>query len=278
MLTPQGQQHLPLARRTALAALALAAWLTLSSATVAAPPPYDLGDAPDWTNHTGANMTAYGPPGPAARYPTVYDPATGAPSGPLHQVTNRFWLGAAVTGEQDADLLPDADGITNIAPPANANNRDRADDGVPPVSPTITLPQCGTTQFRYIVTTAGAPPVAAARVNVWFDWNRDGDWEDIFTCTTASGGALIVREWAVQNQAVPLVAGSVVRITPLFPSLHNGQFREVWMRITIAETTAPLNPATGRADGRGPNPPYKYGETEDYYTVYVGPGTIWRPQ
>ncbi|HEU4322387.1 MAG TPA: GEVED domain-containing protein [Roseiflexaceae bacterium] len=273
MLAPRGQGRSPLARRAALAALALASWLALSSATVAAPPPYDLGDAPDSTNHTGALMRAYGVGSPFARYPSVYAPATGAPSGPLHQVTTGFWLGAGVTGEQDADLLPDAEGVTNIDPPTDTNNRDRGDDGVPPVSPTIALPQCGATQFRYIVTGAAAPPVATARVNVWFDWNRDGDWQDTFTCTNAAGAVLTVREWAVQNQPVPVVAGSVVRATPIFNSLHNGQYREVWMRITIAETISPTP-----ADGRGPNPPYKYGETEDYYALYAGPGMDWKPQ
>ncbi|HEU4322385.1 MAG TPA: GEVED domain-containing protein [Roseiflexaceae bacterium] len=273
---PQGQRHAPLARRAVLPALALAAWLALSNATSAAPPPYDLGDAPDRTNHFAANMTAFGGVVPA-RYPTVFDPATGAPPGPLHANINGFWLGQAVTGEQDADQLPDADAITNIDPPTNTPNRDRRDDGVPPVSPTINLPQCGQTQFRYIVTGAAAPPVGQAYVNVWFDWNRDGDWEDIFTCSTSTG-ALIVREWAVQNQPVPVVAGSVVHATPLFPSMHSGQYRETWMRITIAEQPAPLNPATGRADGRGPNTPYRLGETEDYFTVYVGPGSTWRPQ
>ncbi|GAB4200947.1 MAG: hypothetical protein OHK0022_22530 [Roseiflexaceae bacterium] len=276
MLTPQGHGRSPLPRRIALTALALAGWLALSSATVAAPPPYDLGDAPDRTNHFGANMTAYGGIVPA-RYPTVFDPATGAPPGPLHANINGFWLGAAVTGEQDADQLPDADGITNIEPIPDIKNRDRADDGVPPVSPTITLPQCGTTQFRYIVTGAAAPPVGSAYVNVWFDWNRDGDWEDIFTCTTASGGVLTVPEWAVRNQLVPVVAGSVVRATPVFPSLHNGQYREVWMRINIAENTAPLNPATGRADGRGPGTPYRFGETEDYINLFSS-GWDWKPQ
>ncbi|GAB4200943.1 MAG: hypothetical protein OHK0022_22520 [Roseiflexaceae bacterium] len=277
MLATRGQGRSPLARRAALAAVALASWLALSTATVAAPPPYDLGDAPDSTNHPVIGMTAYGA-FVAARFPTVFDPATGPVQGPRHLNINGFWLGQFVTGEQDADLFPDADGVTNITPGTNTNNRDRADDGVPPVSPTITLPQCGPTQFKYIVTGAAAPPVAGARVNVWFDWNRDGDWEDIFTCTDSAGVARIVREWAVQNQGVPVAAGSAVFATPVFNSANFGQFREVWMRISIAETAAPLNPATGRADGRGPAGGYKYGETEDYYTVYVGPGADWRPQ
>ena len=67
----------------------------------------DLGDAPDSTNHSpAAPMTAY--PGPVRRkYPTVYDPATGAPSGPLHRAPRAdAWLGPRVSGERDADLLP----------------------------------------------------------------------------------------------------------------------------------------------------------------------------
>jgi PKD repeat protein len=37
------------------------------------------------------------------------------------------------------------------------------------------------------------------------------------------------------------------------------------MRITLADQAAPRAPATSRADGRGPDAGYKYGETEDYY-------------
>src|SRR5689334_18847464 len=135
----QGLFSLPLPRRLALIALtsllALSLLIpTLSLAQVSTTPPGDLGDAPDSTNHFGVGMAAY--PAVLARYPTVFDPATGAPSGPLHiNPAGNGWLGAAVSREADADLLPDADGVTNIDPPTNTANRDRFDDGVPPVNP-----------------------------------------------------------------------------------------------------------------------------------------------
>ncbi|MEZ4832568.1 MAG: hypothetical protein R2873_11315 [Caldilineaceae bacterium] len=76
----------------------------------------DLGDAPDSTNHPAAGMTAY--PGPiVARYPTVFDAATGTPPGPRHWLTKAdAWLGKDVSGERDADLLPDEDGPPTSIP------------------------------------------------------------------------------------------------------------------------------------------------------------------
>src|SRR5262245_24413515 len=118
------------------------------------PIPRDLGDAPDSTNHFGVAMTAY--PGVPANFPTVFDPATGLPQGPLHFAPKAdTWLGANVSGENDADLLPDADGVRNIIPPANNPDNDWFDDGVFPVNPIgIKLPQCQQTNFNYIVTGA----------------------------------------------------------------------------------------------------------------------------
>ena len=281
MRTRHGQLRSPLTRRPLLIALAfmLAFSLlvpSLSLAQIAAAPPGDLGDAPDSTNHFGVGMLAY--PLVPARYPTVFDPATGAPQGPLHinPVANG-WLGAAVSRETDADLLPDADGITNIDPPANAPNRDRFDDGVPPVNPAgIALPQCQRTQFRFIVTGAAAVPAPTGFVNVWFDWNRDGDWEDIFTCVDPTGVVVRAPEWAVRNQVVNIVPGSVVWATTPFVSFHPAGNSNIWMRINLADMPAPPNPLTSLADGRGPPNGYKYGETEDYFTIFSG-GVVYKP-
>lgn len=240
-----------------------------------APLPGDLGDAPDSTNHFGVGMTAY--PAVPANFPTVFDPAVGAVQGPVHtNPTGNGWLGAAVTVENDADLMPDADGITNIGPPANVANRDGADDGVPPPNPNgIPLPQCQNTQFRYIVTGAAAVPVPAQFVNVWIDWNHDGDWADVLTCVNPAGVVVVVPEWAVVDQPVNVVPGGVVWVTPLFPSFRPGGNQALWMRINMAESKAPKDPATGRADGRGPAAGYKYGETEDYILRYSGGGVIY---
>lgn len=266
-----------LSHRSRRMPLALLLVLTLLLPVVAlAASPGDLGDAPDSSNHFGVAMNAF--PGVFARYPTVFDPVLGAPQGPLHvNPLGNGWLGANVSRETDADQGPDADGPTNIDPTINAPNRDRYDDGVPPASPSINLPQCGYAQFRYIVTGAAAVPVPQNYVNVWIDFNRDGDWADTLSCTTGSGAVLVAREWAVQNQLVNVVPGSVFWSTPVFVSFHTGSTPDSWLRINIAELKAPLPPTGGPADGRGPGNGYRYGETEDYFLKYSGSGTTFFP-
>ena len=44
----------------------------------------------------------------------------------------------------------------------------------------------------------------------------------------------------------------------------------MWLRVTLSEATAPINPSTLRPDGRGPAGAYRFGETEDYFN---GDGT-----
>jgi hypothetical protein len=301
--------HVPVfsPRRVAclLAVLLLIGFPSLAAARPAAddpplpPTPRDLGDAPDSTNHFGAAMAAY--PGVPANFPTVFDPATGLPRGPRHFMPKAdSWLGANVSGENDADLLPDADGVRNITPPANHSDDDRFDDGVlsPSINPyAIQLPQCQQTNFNYIVSGAAAVVPHAAYVNVWIDFNRDGDWADILSCVTSAGLAVSVPEWAVQNQKVLVIAGGHVHTTQSFQSYHPTEDTPTWMRITLAERPAPLvggiaesrasagvyqsgetieqsGPLGGRmvdgddsgetADGHGPVGGYESGETEDY--------------
>ena len=83
---------------------------------------HDLGDAPDSTNHFGANMAAY--PGVQANFPTVFDVATGADQGPLHRNPHPFHLGQQFSIEAEADVGPDQDGVRNIVPPANNPDND----------------------------------------------------------------------------------------------------------------------------------------------------------
>lgn len=228
------------------------------------PTPQDLGDAPDSTNHAGAGMTAY--PGVPANFPTVYDPATGLPRGPRHANPGAdSWLGASISPERDADLLPDADGVRNIVPPADDPDNDWFDDGVFPANPNdIKLPQCQQTSFNYIVTGAAVVITPTTYVNVWIDFNRDGDWADTLNCTV--GGVMYsVPEWVVQDQAVAVNAGmQTTYATPLFRSFHPGGHAPAWMRITLADQLTPQS-AGGLTDGRGPAGGYATGETEDYY-------------
>ena len=226
----------------------------------------DLGDAPDSSNHSGAVMTAYapggGPPGTAANYPTVYDAATGLPVGPKHwQPRSDAWLGPWVTLENDADLMPDEDGLTNLQPPADVPDLDGADDGL--LYP-VSLPHCQLTVITYTVT---VPPGALAVprfVNVWLDWNRDGDWQDVLRCSDQ----LAASEWAVQDQVFALGPGVHVLQTPWLLPYNPDPSEPVWMRITLSEQPAPVDQAVDSgADGRGPRDGYERGETEDYYIV-----------
>ncbi len=130
----------------------------------------DLGDAPDSSSHfQNTPMTAY--PGVQASFPTVFDSVTGLPQGPMHVFASEdAWLGTAVSDENEADLLPDQDLVTNITPPTDTSNADGGDDGV---TGTLFLPQCQSTNLNYSITVVGA--VRTRYVNVWVDFNRDGD-------------------------------------------------------------------------------------------------------
>ncbi|MFZ2517857.1 MAG: GEVED domain-containing protein, partial [Anaerolineae bacterium] len=223
---------------------------------LAAPLYRDVGDAPDSTNHYGASMVAYtGPPAVTAAFPTVYDPDLGAPYGPMHRYPRSdAWLGAWVSQENDADLIPDEDGPDwpNLDPPTppGLSNRDEYDEGVTPSS--INLPHCGLTSFTYTVTVAGG--WRTRYVNVWFDWNRDAAWDDTMNC----GGNNTAPEWAVQNLALTLGPGAYTLTTPAFRA-WKPEPKAQWMRITLSEAPFALNSV-----GDGPAGGFRYGETEDY--------------
>ena len=226
----------------------------------------DLGDAPDSTNNFGKVMTAYTHQGllPVlvnGNYPTVFDDGSGVgPVGPVHERPAAVaFLGEMVTLEDEADLGADEDGVNNLNPQTDSANKDKQDDGV--VFP-INMPHCRWATFDYIVQVV--QPGTDLWVNVWCDWNRDGDWDDTLECT---GGA--AKEWAVQNQFLyNLPAGTHRITTPAILAWHpkNGP-EEMWMRITLSEQpwkggSSPAQPGNG---GSGPRSKYDIGETEDYY-------------
>jgi hypothetical protein len=223
----------------------------------------DLGDAPDSSNSYGLSMTAYplgGPPGVVANFSTVYE-AGSPPYGPRHNdALGRFYLGATVSLETEADLGPDDDGTNNISPPSDVPNTDAADDSV--IFP-LSLQPCTPSTFKYVVTALPDVSGQTLFINAWFDWNRDGDWGDSETC----GATGLAPEWAVQNQVLVLTApGTYLIDTPLFlsyhPSTSEASAPPLWMRITVSE-----QPLAGNADGSGPVGGYSYGETEDYYLI-----------
>lgn len=243
-------------------------------------PQHDLGDAPASLNNSfpapGLPMTAYplgGPAGVIANFPTaVVMPGPMLPVGPIHMLpTAVAFLGNNVTFESNADIGPDTDFINNILPARNQPDNDGADDGV--VFP-LTLPHCRPTQFNYNVTFPGPPPVPPGTplfVNVWFDWNRDGDWNDVMKCPDGSSAP----EHAVVNQLIPVAVPPppypiVMNMASLpFRAWHPTTTNQpIWMRITLAEQAWPGG-GSGVAGGDGPINGYLYGETEDYYlTTY----------
>ena len=235
----------------------------------------DLGDAPDSTNNFLRNMTAYpkgGPSGVKAYYPTVYnDGISTGPFGPIHlNSISVAHLGKMVSDENEADIGIDQDVLNNIKPETNSSDNDNNDDGV--ILP-INMPKCRWTTFDYIVNVIN--PGTNLWINVWCDWNRDGDWDD--DSSTASALACskgVVSEWAVQNQYLfNLPAGLNQITTPAFLSWHPyNAMGEIWMRITLSEQPWTGGSAPGQRGngGSGPQNGYEIGETEDYYFL---PGT-----
>ena len=231
---------------------------------------YDLGDAPDSSNSFGVPMTAYpkgGPLGVQANFPTVYR-AGSPPHGPIHHKPKAVaYLGDHVSLENEADIGPDEDGINNIVP---VNDSPDLDITSTSVQVPLALPHCQQTRFKYKVTVVPLliepPPLY---VNVWLDWNRDGDWDDVLPCPYPT----VVPEWAVQNQLLQFVTSGTYDVTtPEFMCWHPpGTTAEnpIWMRITLSERRwegMVPSPVAG-AGGDGPAAGYEFGETEDYYFV-----------
>lgn len=222
----------------------------------------DLGDAPDSTNNHGFVMTAYSSGGVVqANYPTVFNDGTGAgPRGPLHvNVPLVAYLGKKITSEAEADTGLDEDGVNNIEPRKDSADTDKGDDGV---AVPLNLPSCQWVTFDYQVTVVD--PKIDLWVNVWFDWNRDGDWDDAPACDAGAAA-----EWAVQNQYLfNLPAGLNQVTTPAFLPWHRKSSQEgIWMRITLSEQPwkGGSNPGQTGNGGSGPSGKYQVGETEDYY-------------
>jgi hypothetical protein len=221
---------------------------------------HDLGDAPDNSNSYNTTMTAY--PGVTGRFPTVFSNGS-PPYGPIHLEPRQVaFLGEKVTLENEADIGPDEDQTNNLEPQNDKSDLDRADDGV---KTPLYLPHCEPTQFEYIVTVMN-PFDQGLYVNVWFDWNRSGDWNDNLTCSGTT-----IPEWAVQNQLITVNnAGVYTFTTPTFYSWHpdaNKDTSQTWMRITLSDKLWTPQNADDPIGGTGPAEGYRYGETEDYYFI-----------
>ena len=105
-------------------------------------------------------------------------------------------------------------------------------------------------------------------MNVWFDWNRDGDWDDTLICPNGSEAP----EWAVQDEGLSmwLSAGTHALTTSAFQCWHpsaEAATDPLWMRITVSEYQRwghMDDPNTADYAGAGPENGYRLGETEDY--------------
>lgn len=243
----------------------------------------DVGDAADSTNHHGVVNLAY--PGVPGQFPTVWNMAGVA--GPRH-ANPTLWgfLGTAITQENDADLPPDSDGITNILftpgaalSPTESDNDD-GDEGW--LNPDRLFVDCQreTLQVRVARAVNQSGPMY---LNVWEDGTHDGDFADALPCTPPSGGAQVMSyEWILQDQVINMNAipvGGFVDLSFDTERVLNTSFgANRWVRFTLSESPAVVPPAGGLPDGRGKaraiDPDgFKYGETEDYlYEVPLGAG------
>ncbi|MEZ4658809.1 MAG: GEVED domain-containing protein [Caldilineaceae bacterium] len=106
-------------------------------------------------------------------------------------------------------------------------------------------------------------------LNVWFDGNRDGDWQDTGECIfdnqrKAQSFEWIVQNWTIDPNTIP--AGGFIDIKVPTRLVYNAKpDAAAWMRFTLSEQPA-VQPTTGLPDGRGPQQPatFRTGETEDY--------------
>jgi hypothetical protein len=219
------------------------------------------GDAPSSHNHAGpAAMETYPGSGVSAQFPVVWDWDGTLVPGPVsgyygfcHYSGSTTYLGSPPTYELDADLLPDQDVVTNIDPASNTPDQDLSDDGV-----TIPggLPLCAPTALTF---TGHNGSGGTLYLNLWADWNRDGDWEDGSQCGCGDD------EWAIQDHVVsPCPIEESVEITPC----HMTDITEpLWIRVTLSEV--PLEPLGepwiyGGQPYAAPGGCFELGETQDF--------------
>ena len=251
-------------------------------------PAIEVGDAPDSTNHWNYSMTAYfnsdGSPKTQGNFPTVADPKLGAPVGMCHYVApNGAYLGQGRSAEKDADLFPDPDmnpvfgNVTNLYFLRDGSGKIidsiadlDSDDG-------LLLPRFwynGTSTLITYTVTVPASGVARDRyVNVWFDWNRNGDWGDAGVDCGLPG--LFANEHTIVNDMVSVAPGTSVVFTRAIIPCNDPQYftnkDAIWVRITLSEE--PVD-TVAQADGRGKGVCYAEGETEDWFFTPIDPSAV----
>jgi hypothetical protein len=239
----------------------------------------DIGDAPTSYNNLEAPMTAYpsgGPPGVLANFPVCIGVPSPDGYGMCHQPYSPSFLGPvpfpSKSGEWDADLLPDADGLTNIDPLTDTADRDGHDDGV--TFPAV-LPECSPVNIvvQGYIPVVGAP--AEYYIEGWFDWNRDGDWNDGSVCGCGDD------EWAIQDWPVspdPVTNGFTASI-PIVPCHPASDTDPLWVRVTLSDEQFGQLGTGWWAGGRpGDTACLDDGETEDYYLTPEAPPEEFVPE
>lgn len=240
-------------------------------------PRTDLGDAPDSTNHHGQNNTAYPGTGTPGQFPTVWDVPAGQVAGPRHRnVTLEGWLGTYISPETEADQGPDLDGPNNILRSAggaigDVADNDRGDDGWR--NRELKFFNCQRATLDIRVSKDAAATRNFMYLNVWFDGNRDGDWQDLGQCqANENEPAQASYEWIVQNYIIDMTAipaGGSYDFAVNTQKVFNGtEGKPHWMRFMLTDEPAVQPAEGGLPDGRGPHPTspqefYQFGETED---------------
>jgi uncharacterized repeat protein (TIGR01451 family) len=239
----------------------------------------DFGDAPDSTNHfAGTPMTAYFAPVTQGNFPTVFDPATGAPPGPKHKWVRPLFLGRQVSLELSPDLGPGR----NLDPIGDTANLDIRDDGLNLAA--AAFGHCLPTTIPFEVTFTQAvidrlnTEGKKAYLNIWIDGNRDGAWDDILDCD-----GIQATEHIVIDQAVLPASGGVYNLlapTRNLPIPLALVGKDMWLRATLSDepsvkigTVTSLGQVINYGDGRGPAGGFRFGETEDYIVNAAGAGS-----
>lgn len=250
-----------------------------------APAP-DSPDAPDSSNRFGQNNTAYPGTGVLGNFPTVFNVPAGQAAGPRHANQSlQGFLGNWISAELDADGGPDEDPSNNIlrgpgGGVGDTSNRDRADEGWQ--DPNTPFFHCSKRKLRVRINRPAGATLANMFLNVYFDGDRDGQWQSTLPCGGPGTGQHTAQEWIVQDQPINMAAIApggfadleieterVLNVTEGLPH---------WMRFTLSEAPVPVGPS-GLSDGRGPHPSvspggYAYGETEDYLQLPPPPGSF----
>ena len=250
----------------------------------------DFGDAPEGitaysTGIVGAFPTCTFPGAPGTQEIDPGCSPLSTPPGPTGYVEHvktpldpvGFWWGCDMTPALFIDSEPD--GKVNVTPVAGTPS---SCDDVTPVDciealsiPGLSFGQdecfgdgvdagllsqprfdpCTPRDLRFRLFNCSTQPIQVY-VNLLFDWNEDGDWNDVLNCPQGCA-----PEWAVKNLAVILPPGCSVWTSPMIlPGEKEGYG---WMRATVTEAPVPDDfPWAGSA---GMNEgPFFSGETEDY--------------